>query len=132
MYAYVGNDPINGIDPTGLRRDCPPPADLCTTYPSPNGPYFPGTGNHFYFQWYNPGSARINLSETIPFYPLTTLSAALEPQNDPPCSMPADVAQAYRGDREIAMDLFNSIGGNKEVAYTIFRNDRYGNLQTYF
>lgn len=46
--------------------------------------------------------------------------------------MPADLARAYQSDRKIAMDLFQSIGGDKEVAYTIFRNNSHGNLETYF
>jgi hypothetical protein len=42
------------------------------------------------------------------------------------------VARAYRDNRKTAMDLFRSIGADKEVAYTIFRNNKYGNLETYF
>ena len=53
-------------------------------------------------------------------------------QQSGPCPMPADLARAYQSDRKIAMDLFQSIGGDKEVAYTIFRNNSHGNLETYF
>ena len=46
--------------------------------------------------------------------------------------MPGDVGRAYDDARRGAMDLFGSIGGGKEVAYSIYRNNRYGNLETYF
>lgn len=120
LYAYVGNDPINTRDPLGLEGD-------------DEGPTIVVTGMRQLNPWQQYKTFPVSVARFIDTeFPKIKTPVIPVPQNPNPCSLPADVAQAYNEDRKIAMDLFQSIGGKKEVAYTLFRNNKYGNLETYF
>lgn len=62
----------------------------------------------------------------------TPTAPAEEPQNDPPCAMSPRVARFYRDVREGAFERFQANGGDREIAYTIYRNNESGGLIAYF
>ncbi len=134
-YAYVGNDPVNFTDPSGLVRiipieNCPTGGsqqndgvgDIVNTKPRctvkwieiPDGTSYGGGG---------PGGGGGGGGGA---------PTGKQPQNNDTCALSGDRRQAYFKDRDAAFDLFNSIGQRKEVAFTTFRNDQYGNIETYF
>ena len=141
MYNYVGGDPVNGSDPSGLMTvnyggmTCdvhhPVTTDFWASgavtrtdwgwsvscHPDANGAP-PGQSNG--------GSGSVGAG---------TGSAAAKPQRKKQCPISISdplLKQAYKDSRAGAIDLFNSTGADREVAYSIFRNDKFGNIENYF
>lgn len=129
MYNYAGSDPVNRADPLGLA-DIPAAIVVIGNKVDCAGSCFPDYG--LIGRQLDQLTSMMNELAPPPNNPITVTAGKRRPQNPNPCSLPADVAQAHSDDRKIAMDLFQSIGEGKEVAYTMFRNNKYGNLETYY
>ncbi|MBT2134478.1 RHS repeat-associated core domain-containing protein [Croceibacterium sp. LX-88] len=97
LYSYVGNDPVNRFDPSGLRKCSaselttmnlgPGDIGVCADRPHPNIPNLGGEVGHFY----TPGGSRPpSLLAMIPrypgFFPTTLAHAYNAPQHDDRCS----------------------------------------------
>jgi len=128
-YNYVGGDPVNGVDPTGLVGDF-----ICRriisgyrdTWASSDGPVegpFHETGREYAcgndggeYDGILVNGLRPNGPNVARRVQLPTAS-----QNKPPCSMPSDVARFY-----------GKVRSKREIAYTIYRNNASGGLIAYF
>ncbi len=134
-YNYVGSDPINNSDPSGLTTICPPNGfprspsygigdsakdDIvvtgrCTPMPAPNPGYTevpsPPT---------QPGQTQANPGQGTP-------------SNPPPCPINnSRLAKAYSKAKDRAFERLMENDQNGEEGYSIFEDNKTGQLRTYF
>lgn len=138
-YNYVGSDPVNFTDPTGLSAFCT--SLIATTFwiednngdriPDPNGKVVRITQTSL--DYCAPDGLGYGSGAGQGIGSVGGSRSGTAPQNvEGPCPLPEDVARTYSNNRDTALGLFRSIGSDSEVAYTIYRNNKYGNLESYF
>ena len=138
-YNYVGSDPVNLVDPSGkvaLGSSCTLVVQSYTIWRydsdgdgigQPTDPFAFLTPN--YIPECTNGGQEDNSSRYLNGQIVVN---AGKPQNKPPCSMPADVGRFYGDVRQGAFERFRANGSDKEIAYTIYRNNDSGSLIAYF
>jgi hypothetical protein len=141
-YDYVGGDPVNFTDPSGLfdetvtgepeivADETEGPEIIVTrrrnqVYINDPGPLVFGRGG-------NQGAERSGCSPLFASLGICGEQAAPNGAKQPapgggkqsvPCPMSANVAKLYHGARSAAFRMFD---GSKEIGYTIFRSDESG------
>ena len=99
-YNYVGGDPVNRVDPSGLCGTQDPsfpfpcPSEIVVVGSRPSNPYVPSSGGAennaagYFGALGRGGSAAPSLGASIPWYPRGTVAAAQVPQSvkPGPCS----------------------------------------------
>jgi RHS repeat-associated protein len=142
-YAYVGNDPINSVDPLGLQAGGG--SDLEVTAPSycsrfwweaRCNPYAPDRRDWQWADLRDIGMAELSRN------PLRQMPGIGGGHAIPPASgsrqtrtcfnRGSALHRAYMRAHRRAFDRFFARGGEHEEAYSVFRNDVTGDLRTFW
>lgn len=121
-YNYVGGDPVNRVDPSGLCGTQDPsfpfpcPSEIVVVGSRPSNPYVPSSGGAennaagYFGALGRGGSAAPSLGASIPWYPRGTVAAAQVPQRGNAKESPCNSLWHKGG------DAFEA--GGKGVAYS--------------
>ncbi len=148
MYNYVGGDPVNNKDPSGLACMAGGCGNGILVVGGSIGPLVRRTSAFGLrsrsiidaLRANRPGMecdmlCEITREMQAHFARMQNVSEGngegSGDQNRCPPTDP-DLRQTYNNALKLAFELFNSAGRDNEIVYNIFRNNKYGSLETYF